>query len=249
MVSEEHETLFAAKDGGPSSKYVIAFDPLDGSSNIDVNVAIGTIWGVYERLSRGKNVDPDDMSDFLQPGIRQVASGYVIYGSSTMFVYTTGRGVNGFTLDPTIGEFILTNPNMQIPKEGSIYSCNEANSADWSPGVRAFLESMREGQGTANNKKASARYVGSLVADFHRTMLKGGIFLYPADSKNKRGKLRLLYECAPLAFIAEQAGGLSSDGRVRTLEIVPATIHERAPIFIGSENLVKRAQEKIAAHG
>lgn len=244
MVSEERESLFPAKEGGAKSNYVIAFDPLDGSSNIDVNVSIGTIWGVYRRLSDGAKVDPKDTRDFLQPGLAQVAAGYAIYGSSTIFVFSTGQGVNGFTLDPTVGEFILTNPGMKIPQEGSTYSCNEGNFARWSDGVRRYISKLKEPR-DEKVKPCSSRYVGSLVADFHRTMLKGGIFLYPADSKNKNGKLRHLYECAPLAFIAEQAQGRASSGLKPILELVPNDIHQRTPFFVGTPKMVRELEEFV----
>jgi fructose-1,6-bisphosphatase I len=242
MVSEEQENLIAAKKGDANSKYVIAFDPVDGSSNIDVNVSIGTIWGIFERLSDGSSVDPNDTTDFLQAGHKQVAAGYTIYGSSTMFVFSTGQGVHGFTLYPTIGEFVLTHPNIQIPTTGSIYSCNEGNYNEWPKGVTAFIDWLKDSRFGPNGRPHSLRYVGSLVADFHRTMLKGGVFFYPADAKNKKGKLRLLYECAPLAFLADNAGGKASDGHRKILDIVPETIHERTPIFIGSAEMVERAE-------
>ena len=238
MVSEEREDMIQATAGDSKSDYVIAFDPLDGSSNIDVNVSIGTIWGVYKRISGGSEVDPGDVSDFLQPGYNQVAAGYTIYGSSTMFVFTTGAGVNGFTFDPTIGEFILTNPDMKLPEDGKIYSCNEGNKKNWSSGVQNYVDQAKE-------KPLSLRYVGSLVADFHRTMLKGGIFFYPSDTKSPNGKLRLLYECAPMALIAEQAGGRASTGSERILDIVPESIHQRIPLVIGSSNMVDEFEQCI----
>lgn len=245
MVSEERETLFAAKEGSEESRYVIAFDPLDGSSNIDVNVAIGTIWGIYRRVSGGNKVDPSDMSDFLQPGRNQVAAGYSVYGSSTMFVFTTGNGVHGFTLDPTIGEFILTHRNMKIPRTGKMYSCNEGNYCRWSPGVKAYIDYIKKPDSGDPSRPYSCRYVGSLVADFHRTMIKGGVFLYPADSKNKSGKLRLLYECAPLALIVEQSGGKASNGETNILNLTPDNIHQRTPLFIGSPENVEHVEAYI----
>jgi fructose-1,6-bisphosphatase I len=247
MVSEEREQLFAAQNTTRESKYVVAFDPLDGSSNIDVNVAIGTIWGVYRRESRRAKVDPAHPRDFLQPGERQVAAGYTIYGSSTMFVFSTGDGVNGFILDPEIGEFVLTHPKMRIPESGATYSCNEGNYHSWSNGVKRFVDGCKQ-NGASRPKPLSLRYVGSLVADFHRTMLKGGIFLYPADKRNPGGKLRLLYECAPLAFIVEQAGGRASDGTSRILGITPKDIHDRSPFIIGSPRLVEECEREIAEH-
>lgn len=239
MVSEERENMFQARAGGKRSRYVIAFDPLDGSSNIDVNVAIGSIWGIYRRVSDGWQVDPLDTSDYLQPGYLQVAAGYALYGSSTMFVFSTGHGVSGFTLDPSIGEFILTHPDMTIPEDGNIYSCNEANLRGWHGGVQRYVDEMKNGGN-------SARYVGSLVSDFHRTLIKGGIYLYPGDSRKPQGKLRLLYECAPLAFLAEQAGGRASDGKRNVLSVVPQSIHQRCSLFIGSKNMVARLEQLIA---
>ncbi|MCB0345818.1 MAG: class 1 fructose-bisphosphatase [Bdellovibrionales bacterium] len=249
MVSEEREDMFAARMGDSSSQYVIAFDPLDGSSNIDVNVSIGTIFGVYRRLPETEGSSKESLSDFQQPGTAQVAAGYTIYGSSTMFVFTTGSGVNGFTLYPTIGEFILTHPNMQIPEVGKIYSCNEAYFARWSKGVQQYLRKCKDGDGSDEKSKYSMRYVGSLVADFHRTLLKGGIFMYPGDAKNPNGKLRLLYECAPLAFIVEQAGGRAINGVQRIMDLTPENIHQRTPLFIGSRQNVDEVEAAIAAHG
>lgn len=247
MVSEEQPGLIVSKHGTTDSDYVIAFDPLDGSSNIDVNVAIGSIWGIYKRISDRAKVDPNDFSDYLQNGHQQVAAGYTIYGSSTMLVYSVGEGVHGFTLDPTLGEFILTSENMRMPKKGKTYSCNEGNSALWSAGVRAYVDWCKD-PNSGDGKPYGHRYVGSLVADFHRTMLKGGIFLYPADAKNKSGKLRLLYECAPMAFIVEQAGGRAIDGSRDILDIVPETIHQRTPMFIGSTEMVNNLAEFIKKH-
>ena len=242
MVSEEREQLFPAKDGGGRSKYVVVFDPLDGSSNIDVNVSIGSVWGIYPRLTEGPIVDKNDMSDFLQPGHRFIAAGYTIYGSSTMFVYSSGEGVNGFTLDPSIGEFILTHPQLTIPEDGEYYSCNSANSHSWSEGVRRYVQYLKSPD---SGKKHSLRYVGSMVADFHRTLLKGGIFMYPADKKNINGKLRLLYECNPMAYLAEQAGGKASDGSKRILSLMPTGIHQRSEMFIGSGNMIDELEEFI----
>lgn len=237
MVSEEREFAIDAEEGDSDSRYVIAFDPLDGSSNIGVNVSIGTIWGIYRRVTKGNQIDASNPRDFYQNGRKQVAAGYTIYGSSTMFVYTTGNGVHGFTLDPQIGEFILTNENIQMPQSGAYYSCNEANYFEWSPEIQEFVQGLkREG---FNRERLSQRYVGSLVADFHRTLLKGGIFLYPADAKNTNGKLRLLYECAPLAMIAEQAGGIATTGFEDILDILPSSIHQRVPFITGSKLLVK----------
>ncbi len=245
MVSEEREELWPAKKGSETSHYVIAFDPVDGSSNIDVNVSIGTVWGIYRRKSDGADVDPNDTSDFLQPGKNQVAAGYTIYGSSTMFVYSTGHGTHGFTLDPTIGEFILTNPLMEVPKEGKMYSCNEGNYHGWSEGVRQYVDMLKDPKKNPSGKAFSQRYVGSLVADFHRTVLKGGIFMYPGDTKNPHGKLRLLYECAPMAFLAENAGGRASNGYSAITDLVPEDIHARTPLFFGSEKMVQELERYI----
>lgn len=245
MVSEEQEGIVEANDGSAKSRYVIAFDPLDGSSNIDVNVSIGSIWGIYRRLSNGDKVDLNDVSDYLQPGYKQVAAGYTIYGSSTMFVFSTGTGVSGFTLDPNIGEFVLTHPKLSMPKSATSYSCNEGNYQRWSPGIRAYVDYVKSASEGDKSRPYSHRYVGSLVADFHRILLKGGVFLYPADAKNKNGKLRLLYECAPLAFLAEQAGGKASDGRQPILDIVPAAIHQRSPLIIGSAENVEHIEAFI----
>ena len=212
--------------GVSARNYVLVFDPLDGSSNIDVNVAIGTIFAVYRRKGDGPSAN---LADFLQPGREQVCAGYVIYGSSTMLVYTTkNAGVHGFTLDPTVGEFLLSHENIRIPAKGKIYSVNEANAPNWDEGTRRYVESRKGEEGT------SARYVGTLVADFHRNLLKGGIFLYPGDKKNLSGKLRLLYEASPMAMIVENAGGRASTGRERILDIVPTELHQRVPRRIGS---------------
>ncbi|MCB0359065.1 MAG: class 1 fructose-bisphosphatase, partial [Bdellovibrionales bacterium] len=246
MVSEERESVIRAKEGDARSRYVVAFDPLDGSSNIDSNVSIGTIFGIYRRKSDGEPANGDEHDDFMQPCSEQVAAGYTLYGSSTMFVFTTGNGVHGFTLDPNIGEFILTHPNMVMPARGSIYSCNEAYSGRWSAGVQQYIRAAKAGD---FGKPYSLRYVGSLVADFHRTVLKGGIFMYPAESAHPNGKLRLLYECAPLAMLAEQAGGAASNGSERILSMVPHDIHQRTPIFIGSSENVQDAIDCIKQHG
>ena len=209
-------------------KYVVAIDPLDGSSNIDVNVSIGTIFSIYRRLDN-EQVTEDDIQ---QPGNQQVAAGYVVYGSSTMLVYTTGNGVNGFTLDPSIGVFCLSHPNMQIPKDGSIYSVNEGNYFDFPESARNYIDACKR-------KKMSARYIGSLVADFHRNLLKGGIYLYPGTTGKPNGKLRLVYEGNPLAMIMEQAGGTATDGKQRILDIQPKELHQRTPLFIGSPAMVE----------
>lgn len=213
-------------------KYVVAMDPLDGSSNIDVNVSIGTIFSIYRRLNDAEVT----VEDFLQPGSAQVAAGYVVYGSSTMLVYTTGNGVNGFTLDPSIGVFCLSHPNMRIPENGSIYSVNEGNYFDFPEQSRKYIDACKQ-------KKMSARYIGSLVADFHRNLLKGGIYLYPGTTAKPEGKLRLVYEANPLAMIMEQAGGKATDGKQRILDIKPGKLHQRTPLFIGSSKMVEKAME------
>ncbi|RYY16861.1 MAG: class 1 fructose-bisphosphatase [Cytophagaceae bacterium] len=235
IISEEDEDMI--QTGNTQGKYVVAIDPLDGSSNIDVNVSIGTIFSVYRRVSPTGRAGT--LADCLQPGTHQVAAGYVIYGSSTMLVYTTGNGVNGFTYEPSLGEFFLSHPDIQTPKTGTVYSINEGASDTFSAGVTAFVKQCKEAS-------FSARYIGSLVADFHRNLLKGGIYLYPATGKNANGKLRLMYECNPLAFIVEQAGGRSSDGHRRTLDIEPKDCHARCPVFIGSQELVEQVEAFIA---
>jgi fructose-1,6-bisphosphatase I len=232
MASEEMEDVYQIPDPYPKGKYIFLMDPLDGSSNIDVNISIGSIFAIYRRKSTGPQAT---MDDFLQKGREQVCAGYIIYGSSTMLVYTTGYGVHGFTLDPSIGVFLLSHENIKIPSRGGIYSINEGNEAAWAPEVRRYVA-----QAKSNGK--SARYVGSLVADFHRNLLKGGIFLYPADSKNKKGKLRLLYEASPLAFIVEQAAGKGTNGHQSILDIQPETLHQRVPLVIGSPEDVDEAR-------
>ncbi len=230
--SEEQDQPIYTPDGYPSGKYVVMFDPLDGSSNIDVNVSIGTIFGIHERRSPAPGRASE--KDLLQAGLKQVAAGYVIYGSSTMLVYSTGQGVHGFTLDPSVGEFFLSHVDIKIPQRGKTFSVNEGNAHNWEAGLRKWTEWLK----TPSDDKTrpyGARYVGSLVADFHRTLLKGGVFAYPADQKNKSGKLRLMYEAAPLAFIVEQAGGAAHTGEQRVLEIEPKELHQRVPLYIGSK--------------
>ena len=232
IASEENDDIIIFEnERSKKGKYVVMMDPLDGSSNIDVNVSIGTIFSIYRRLEPSRPVTKED---FMQPGTSQVAAGYVIYGSSTMLVYTTGRGVNGFTLDPSVGTFCLSHPDMRTPESGKIYSTNEGNLNDYDPAVKAYVERCRE-------QRMSARYIGSLVADFHRNLLKGGIYIYPGTKKAPKGKLRLLYEANPLAFIVEQAGGTASDGTQRIMEIVPTELHQRTPLFIGSTAMVNEA--------
>jgi len=241
VASEENED-FIAFDGDRSQhgRYVVLIDPLDGSSNIDVNVSIGTIFSVYRR--RSPEGGKAQLEDFLQPGTEQVAAGYIIYGSSTMLVYTTGHGVNGFTLDPSIGTFFLSHPDIRMPENGSVYSVNEGNYNDFTKGMHSYLDYCK-GKNNDSGKPYSARYIGSLVADFHRNLLKGGIYMYPGTGKDPNGKLRLLYECNPLAFIAEQAGGLASNGKQRIMEVMPEKLHQRVPYFIGSKKMVEKAEE------
>ncbi len=220
-------------------KYVVLFDPLDGSSNIDVNVSIGTIFSIFRRTS--SIGDSAHLSDFLQKGDQQVVSGYVIYGSSTMLVYTTGNGVHGFTLDPSCEHFCLSHPNMTIPEDGKIYSINEGNLNITGKGIQEYVKYCKDIDKNTF-RPYSARYIGSLVADFHRNLIKGGIYIYPATSKAKDGKLRLLYECSPLAYLIEQAGGKASDGYNRIMEIQPTELHQRVPYFIGSKRMVEKAE-------
>lgn len=220
-------------------KYVVLFDPLDGSSNIDVNVSIGTIFSVFRRQS--SIGDKADVNDFLQKGDEQVAAGYVIYGSSTMLVYTTGHGVNGFTLEPSIGEFCLSHPNMTIPEDGKCYSINEGHLNQTGKGIQEYVKYCKATD-KKTNRPYTARYIGSLVADFHRNLIKGGIYIYPSTSSSPDGKLRLLYECSPLAYLIEQAGGIASDGYNRIMEIQPTELHQRVPYFVGSRKMVEKAE-------
>lgn len=229
IISEETESFIDLQNEG---KYVIAIDPLDGSSNIDVNVSIGTIFSIYRRKSAIGN--PISDQDILQPGEEQVAAGYILYGSSTMLVYTTGHGVNGFTFEPTLGEYVLSHPDMIIPEDGTTYSINEGMSNHFPEGVKRYVQFCKDNE-------YRARYIGSLVADFHRNLLKGGIYIYPSTKKDPDGKLRLMYECNALAFLAEQAGGAATDGQRRILSIRPGNLHQRTPLFIGSKNMVERA--------
>ncbi len=244
MVSEEHEEAIPIPANYPTGKYVLLYDPLDGSSNIDFNVSVGTIFGIHERKSVG---GPGTLEDCLQPGRDLVAAGYIVYSASTMLVYSAGHGVHGFTLDPNIGEFILSHPNIRIPARGGYYSADQGYEKYWSEGVRRFTHYLRDESGVI-----SQRYVGSLVADFHRTLLSGGIFYYPANRKDPvraQGKLRLLYEAGPFAFLAEQAGGYASDGNRRILDIQPVLLHQRTPLFIGNRGLVDKAEEFIRQFG
>lgn len=248
MASEENADIIPIPDGYQTGRYVLLFDPLDGSSNIDYTVSVGTIFGIYHRKTEeGLGA----LEDFLQPGRNLVAAGYVIYGNSTVFVYSTGEGVHGFTLDPGVGEFLLSHPNIRIPDQPKFYSVNQGYERYWSSGVRQFTDYVQGKTGEFDGG-LSMRYVGSLVADFHRNLLAGGIFYYPADSKDpdkRHGKLRLLYECAPLAFIAEQAGGYASDGHRRILDIEPTDLHQRTPLFIGNRALVEKAKAYIGRYG
>ena len=237
MASEEEPDIIQIPENFRCGKYCLLFDPLDGSSNIDVNVPVGTIFSVLRKITRGAR---GEMEDMLQPGRRQVAAGYVIYGSSTMMVYTTGQGVHGFTLDPQIGEFLLSHPNISIPEHGRYLSVNDSYEQVWNEDVRSLMRRYRGLDGA--REPMSVRYVGSLVADFHRNLLGGGLFAYPANEKNPRGKLRLLYEANPLAFIVEQAGGLASNGSIRILDVEPVDLHQRTPLYIGSKNEVELAQ-------
>jgi fructose-1,6-bisphosphatase I len=243
MVSEESEGIIPIPDQFPKGDYVLIFDPLDGSSNIDVNVSIGTIFSIHRKVSDGENGAEEDC---LQAGCKQVAAGYVVYGSSTMLVYTSGQGVHGFTLDPSIGEFLLSHPKLVMPDPPSrMYSINEAYYPLWSTGQQRLMQHLKGLDGEAK-VSYSSRYIGSLVADFHRTLLKGGIFMYPADTKNPQGKLRLLYEAAPMAMICEQAGGRASDGRTGILNLTPEAIHQRTPLYIGSSEIVQMAENFLA---
>jgi len=243
LASEEDEEPVPVPEGLPVGKYVLLYDPLDGSSNIDVNVPIGTIFSIHRRLT--PEGGPGTLEDCLQPGRTQVAAGYILYGSSTMLVYTTGKGVHGFTLEPSIGEFLLSHPNIRTPEVGQYYSVNESYWDRWSEPVHQTVAAFKKGERGVAAK--NARYVGSLVADFHRNLLSGGIFLYPADSKSPQGKLRLLYEAAPLALVAELAGGLATDGRRPILDIMPKTLHQRVPLVIGSRKDVELATEILSA--
>jgi len=238
LASEESEDPIPIPDRFPAGDYVVLYDPLDGSSNIDVNVSIGTIFSIHRKISSGKR---GTLEDCLQPGSRQLAAGYVVYGSSTMLVYTTGAGVHGFTLDPSIGEFLLSHSDLRIPDPpAKVYSINEAYYHRWAPGQQRLVSWMKREGGFGS------RYIGSLVADIHRTLLQGGLFMYPADSRSPRGKLRLLYEAAPMAMVVEQAGGRASDGRRRLLDIQPEGLHDRTPVYVGASVFVEMAERFLA---
>ncbi|HFG1608991.1 TPA: class 1 fructose-bisphosphatase [Vibrio cholerae] len=236
---EEDEAVAFSKELNKNAKYVVLMDPLDGSSNIDVNVSVGTIFSIYRRVSPVGT--PPTQEDFLQPGNKQVAAGYIIYGSSTMLVYTTGNGVNGFTYDPSLGTFYLSHENMRIPENGKIYSINEGNYIRFPTGVKKYIKFCQENV-PEEGRPYTSRYIGSLVADFHRNLLKGGIYLYPSTQSHPNGKLRLLYECNPMAFLIEQAGGLASDGARRIMDIKPTELHQRVPFFVGSKNMVHKVE-------
>ena len=242
--ASEEEDSFIAYDSekNRNAKYIVLTDPLDGSSNIDVNVAVGTIFSIYRRVTPIGT--PVTIEDFLQPGSAQLAAGYVVYGSSTMLVYTTGNGVNGFTYDPSLGMFLLSHENIRIPDDGKIYSINEGQYLKFPLGVKKYIKYCQEDK-PEEGRPLTSRYIGSLVSDFHRNMLKGGIYMYPQGSNYRNGKLRLLYECNPMAFLAEQAGGLATDGHRRILDIQPGELHQRTPFFVGSKNMVEKVHQFI----
>ena len=244
IASEEEDDFIRieGRNGKNDNKYVVLIDPLDGSSNIDVNVSVGTIFSVYRRVTPAGT--PVTLEDFLQPGNKQVAAGYIVYGTSTMIVYTTGHGVNGFTLNPAIGTYYLSHPIMKFPEDGKIYSVNEGNYIHFPQGIKDYIKYCQKEEG---DRPYTSRYIGSLVSDFHRNMIKGGIYMYPKSSKNSDGKLRLLYECNPMAFIAEQANGKASNGFTRILDIEPTELHQRVPFFCGSINMVEKAEEFMKA--
>ena len=240
IASEENDDFItiSGKNNDNKNKYVVLMDPLDGSSNIDVNVSVGTIFSIYRRVTPIGT--PVTKEDFLQPGNKQVAAGYIIYGTSTMLVYTTGCGVNGFTLNPALGSWYLSHPDMKFPENGKIYSMNEGNYVHFPEGVKKYIKYCQEEK---EDRPYTSRYIGSMVSDIHRNMIKGGIFIYPKSSKANNGKLRLLYECNPMAFIVEQAGGKATNGFTRIMDIQPKELHERAPFFCGSKNMVDKAEE------
>ncbi|MBT8296293.1 MAG: class 1 fructose-bisphosphatase [Gramella sp.] len=244
IASEENDDFIQIKGhkGDNQNKYVVLMDPLDGSSNIDVNVSVGTIFSIYQRVTPVGT--PVQMEDFLQPGNKQVAAGYIIYGTSTMLVYTTGHGVNGFTLNPALGSWYLSHPDMQFPEDGQIYSINEGNYVHFPQGVKDYIKYCQHEDG--DKRPYTSRYIGSMVSDIHRNMIKGGIFMYPKSSKAHDGKLRLLYECNPMAFLTEQAGGKASNGFKRILDIKPTELHQRVPFFCGSRKMVEKAEEFMA---
>ena len=241
---DEKEVIFNTQRGN-DSKYVVLMDPLDGSSNIDVNVSVGTIFSIYRRVS--PLGQPATLEDFLQPGNRQVAAGYIVFGSSTMLVYTTGNGVHGFTCDPSLGVFYLSHENIKIPENGSIYSINEGNYLKFPEGVKKYLKYCQEID-EPSNRPYTSRYIGSLAPDVHRNLLKGGIYMYPSTASAPQGKLRLLYECNPMAFLVEQAGGKATDGFKRILDIEPSEIHQRVPLYCGNTNMVEDVETLMKDH-
>ncbi len=242
MASEENEDIMQVPATYPHGKYALLYDPLDGSGNIDANVTIGSIFSILQRVSPS---GPGTLADVLQPGSKQVAAAYVLYGSSMMFVYCTGHGVHGFTLDPSVGEFLLSHEDIRIPPRGAIYSCNEGNYGHWEPSMQRYMKYLKDDD-AATGRPYSSRYIGSLVADVHRTLLYGGIYFYPGDTRNQKGKLRLMYENNPLAYIVEHAGGAASDGRRRILDIEPDSLHQRSPFFVGSAEDVNIVEEFLA---
>jgi fructose-1,6-bisphosphatase I len=247
LATEENVDAIKILPPYESGHYAVALDPLDGSSNIDANVSVGTIFSIHRKISKGPRGDEEDL---LQTGRNQVAAGYIIYGSSTMMVYTTGNGVHGFTLDPSVGEFLLSHPDIRIPQRGNQYSVNEGNFLFWSKGIKEYIHYLKQ-RDSSTGRPYTARYIGSLVSDFHRNLLQGGIFLYPADTKDpkkKHGKLRLLYEASPMAFICEHAGGYGSDGRQNILDIEPTDLHQRTPLIVGSYEDVKECERFIAEY-
>ncbi len=241
---EENEVIIFDNDSGVNGKYIVLMDPIDGSSNIEVNVSIGTVFAIYRRVS--PIGEPAILEDFLQTGRQQVAAGYVIYGSSTMLVFTTGNGVNGFTYDPAIGVFYLSHPDMKIPEDGSIYSINEGNYAYFSDNMKSYVDYCKSID-DATNRPYTGRYIGSMIADLHRNFLKGGIYMYPDSKKSPDGKLRILYECNPMAFLIEQAGGKATDGKQNILDIKPTNIHQRTPFYGGSAGMVDKLQEILTS--
>ena len=244
MGSEEEEDIIPIPDKYPIGKYVLLFDPLDGSSNIDFNVSVGTIFSIFHRTTPlGR---PGTLADVLQPGSQMVAAGYIVYGSSTMLVYSTGNGVNGFTLDPSIGEFLLSHPNIRLPEKPKYYSANQGYQSNWTEGIQRYTRWLRGEEGA--KQALSLRYIGSMVADIHRNLLGGGVFYYPTDAKSPKGKLRMLYEAMPMSFIIEQAGGYASTGRGPIRDIHPTELHQRTPLFVGNRELVEKAEEFIAKY-
>ena len=245
IASEEEDDFITIKGGNKKhdNKYIVLMDPLDGSSNIDVNVSVGTIFSIYRRIT--PDGTPVTINDFLQPGKQQVAAGYIVYGTSTMIVYSTGHGVNGFTLNPAIGTYYLSHPNMKFPEKGNIYSVNEGNYVHFPEGVKKYIKYCQDEEG---ERPYTSRYIGSLVSDFHRNIIKGGIYFYPSTSKNPDGKLRLLYECNPMAFLAERAGGKASNGFNRILDIKPSELHQRVPFFCGNKDMVDKLEAFMQKH-